>query len=125
MSIATTPDATMLLDYMLSRFKNIISNLVVYPENMLKNIYMTNKVIFAQRVMNALINKGLSREEAYDLVQPISMEAYNNNLDYQDLLKANNNIRKHLTETEVDECFTLDYYLKNIDYIYRKVKIIE
>lgn len=119
------PDATMLLDYMLSRFKNIISNLVVYPENMLKNIYMTNKVIFAQRVMNALINKGLSREEAYDLVQPISMEAYNNNLDYQDLLKANNNIRKHLTETEVDECFTLDYYLKNIDYIYRKVKIIE
>ncbi|MDE5867591.1 MAG: adenylosuccinate lyase, partial [Anaeroplasmataceae bacterium] len=71
------PDATMLLDYMLHRFKGILENVIVYPDVMLKNIYETNGVIFAQRVMNALIEKGLSREEAYDLVQPISMSAYN------------------------------------------------
>lgn len=118
------PDATMLLDYMLARFKNVLDNLIVYPENMLANIYKTNKVIFAQRVMNALINKNLSREEAYDLVQPISMEAYNNNLDYEKLLKENNNILKHLNVDEISSCFTLDYYFKEVDYIYKKAHIL-
>ncbi len=115
------PDALMLLDYMLNRFKGIVENLVVYPEQMLKNIYLTNKVIFAQRVMNALINKGLSRESAYDLVQPISMEAYNNNLDYEELLLKNPMVLEYLSEAEIKECFTFDYYFKNVDYIYKKV----
>ena len=70
------PDATMLLDYMLHRLTSILDQLVVYPEVMLENIYKTNGVIFAQRVMNALIDKGLSREEAYDLVQPLAMTEY-------------------------------------------------
>lgn len=118
------PDATMLLDYMLARFKSVLENLIVYPENMLANIYKTNKVIFAQRVMNALINKNLSREEAYDLVQPISMEAYNNNLDYEELLKTNDNILKYLNIDEISSCFTLDYYFKEIDYIYKKAHIL-
>ena len=86
------PDATILLDYMLNRYANLLDNLVVYEDQMLKNIYLTNKVIFAQRVMTTLISKGLSREEAYDTVQPISMEAYNNNLDYQELLSKNEKI---------------------------------
>lgn len=119
------PDATELLDYMLTRFTNIIKNLVVYPEKMLADIYMTNKVIFAQRVMNALINKGLVREEAYDLVQPIAMEAYNNNLDYEELLKKNAKVRENLTVSEIEDCFTLDYYYKNVDYIYEKAGIKE
>lgn len=118
------PDATMLLDYMLARFKSVLENLIVYPENMLANIYKTNKVIFAQRVMNALINKNLSREEAYDLVQPISMEAYNNNLDYEEVLKTNENILKYLNIDEISSCFTLDYYFKEIDYIYKKAHIL-
>ena len=80
------PDATMLLDYMLNRFKGILENLVIFPEQMLKNIYRTNKVIFAQRVMNALISKGFVREEAYDTVQPIAMKAWSEGLDYQELL---------------------------------------
>ncbi|MDE7095265.1 MAG: adenylosuccinate lyase, partial [Anaeroplasmataceae bacterium] len=104
------PDATMLLDYMLTRFKGIVENLVVYPEVMLENIYKTNGVIFAQRVMNALIEKGLSREEAYDLVQPIAMEAYNEKKDYQSLLEANLKIKEHLTKEEINGCFTLEYY---------------
>lgn len=115
------PDATCLLDYMLNRFKGILDNLVVYPEKMLKDIYMTNKVIFAQRVLYALISKGLVREEAYDTVQPIAMEAYNNNIDYQELLKKSDAVRKHLTEEEIDSCFTLDYYFKEVGYIYKRL----
>ena len=96
------PDATILLDYMLNRYANLLDNLVVYEDQMLKNIYLTNKVIFAQRVMTTLISKGLSREEAYDTVQPISMEAYNNNLDYQELLSKNEKIMSILTKEELD-----------------------
>lgn len=114
------PDATMLLDYMLTRFKGIVENLVVYPEVMLENIYKTNGVIFAQRVMNALIEKGLSREEAYDLVQPIAMEAYNEKKDYQSLLEANLKVKELLSKEELKQCFTLEYYFNNLEYIYKK-----
>jgi adenylosuccinate lyase len=117
------PDATMLLDYMLVRLKGILENLVVFPENMLENIYKTKKIIFAQRVMIALIEKGLSREEAYDTVQPIAMKAYSESLDYQTLLQGNDKISSLLTKTELDECFTLEYYFKNVEYIFERVGI--
>ncbi len=118
------PDATGLLDYMLNRFKGILENLTVFEDQMLRNIYLTKKVIFAQRVMNALIGKGLVREAAYDMVQPIAMNALTNNLDYQELLKQSTEVSKHLKSEEVDECFTLEYYFTNIDYIYSKVEIL-
>ena len=118
------PDATELLDYMLTRFAGILDNLTVYPENMLKNIWRTNGVIFAQRVMNALIGKGLSREEAYDTVQPVAMTAWSNGLDYKELLQANEKVSALLTAEELDACFTLDYYFKNVDYIFGRVGIL-
>ena len=118
------PDATELLDYMLTRFGSILDNLTVYPENMLKNIWRTNGVIFAQRVMNALIGKGLSREEAYDTVQPVAMTAWNNGLDYKQLLEANEKVSALLSPEELDSCFTLDYYFKNVDYIFGRVGIL-
>ncbi len=114
------PDATMLLDYMLVRLRGILENLVVFPEQMLENIYKTKKIIFAQRVMNALIEKGLSREEAYDTVQPIAMEAWGKQLDYQTLLSEDKKITSLLSKNELDACFTLDYYLKNVDLILRR-----
>ncbi|MBP9998090.1 MAG: adenylosuccinate lyase [Bacteroidales bacterium] len=117
------PDATELLDYMLCRFKGILENLTVYPENMLANIYRTKGVIFAQRVMNALIGKGLVREEAYDTVQPIAMQAWTEGLDYQTLLKASPKVMGLLSEEELDACFTLEYYFKNVDYIFKRVGI--
>ncbi len=118
------PDATELLDYMLCRFKGILENLNVYPENMLTNIRRTHGVIFAQRVMNALIEKGLSRERAYDTVQPISMKSWAEGLDYQTLLKENEEVMALLSPEEVDSCFTLDYYFKNVDYIFKKTGIL-
>jgi len=117
------PDATELLDYMLTRFKGILENLVVYPENMLANIYRTRGVIFAQRVMNALISKGLSREQAYDTVQPIAMDAWTNNKDYKTLLEASEAVTNKLSKAELDDCFTLDYYFKNVDEIFSRVGI--
>ena len=117
------PDATELLDYMLTRFKGILDNLVVYPETMLANIYRTKGVIFAQRVMNALIGKGLSREQAYDTVQPIAMKAWTEGLDYQTLLKESDAVMGLLTVEELESCFTLDYYFKNVDYIFGRVGI--
>ena len=117
------PDATELLDYMLNRFKGILENLVVYPETMLANIYRTRGVIFAQRVMNALIAKGLSREQAYDTVQPIAMDAWTNNKDYKTLLEASANVMGKLSQEELDNCFTLDYYFKNVDEIFSRVGI--
>jgi adenylosuccinate lyase len=118
------PDATELLDYMLNRFKGILENLVVFPENMLDNIYKTKKIIFAQRVMNALISKGLSREQAYDSVQPLAMRAYGEGLDYQALLSENKEIMSLLSKDELDSCFTLDYYFGNVDYIYQRNGLI-
>ena len=117
------PDATMLLDYMLNRFRGILENLVVFKDVMMENIYRTRKVIFAQRVMNALIERGFSREKAYDTVQPIAMRAMSERADYQELLAESPEVMAVLTRAELDECFTLEYYLKNVDYIFDRVGI--
>lgn len=117
------PDATELLDYMLNRFMGILDNLVVYPERMIYNIYQTKGVIFAQRVMNALIGKGLSREEAYDTVQPVAMKAWTEGLDYKTLLQQNEKVCGLLAPDELDGCFTLEYYFKNVDYIFDRVGV--
>ncbi|MBO5805573.1 MAG: adenylosuccinate lyase [Tidjanibacter sp.] len=119
------PDATILLDYMLNRMMGILENLVVFPEQMKANIYRTNGVIFAQRVMNALIDKGFSREKAYDTVQPVAMRAMAEGASYQALLKEEPTVMATLSEEELDACFTLEYYMKNVDYIYKRNKIEE
>ncbi|MBD5172369.1 MAG: adenylosuccinate lyase [Bacteroides sp.] len=117
------PDATMLLDYMLGRMGNILGNLTVFEDRMKQNIYMTQGVIFAQRVMNALIGKGFVREQAYDTVQPLAMQAMANGVPYIDLLRANETVSRMLTPEELDACFTLDYYMKNVDHIYKRNNI--
>ena len=117
------PDSTELLDYMLNRFKGILENLVVYPEKMMEDIYLTKGVIFAQRVLYKLIEKGFVREKAYDTVQPIAMKALEEKKQYQDLLKLDETVSSVLTNEEIDECFTLDYYMKNVDYIFNRLGI--
>ena len=117
------PDATMLLDYMLNRFRGILENLVVFKDVMEENIYRTRKVIFAQRVMNALIERGFSREQAYDTVQPVAMRAMSERADYQELLAETPAVMDVLSREELDACFTLEYYLKNVDFIFDRVGI--
>ena len=117
------PDATELLDYMLNRFAGILENLVVYEDTMLQNIYKTKGAIFSQRVMTSLINKGLTRENAYDIIQKIAIKSYNENLYFKDLVLENEEVLKKLSKKEIEECFTLDYYFKNVDYIYKKCNI--
>ena len=119
------PDATELLDYMLNRFKGILENLTVYPEKMIEDIWLTKGVIFAQRVLYKLIEKGFVREKAYDTVQPIAMMALSEKKQYQDLLKQDPTVTKYLTNEEIDSCFTLEYYMKNVDYIYKRVGLLE
>ena len=117
------PDATELLDYMLNRFKGILENLTVFPNKMLDDIYLTKGVIFAQRVLYKLIEKGFVREKAYDTVQPIAMKALEENKQYRDLLKEDPTVSSVLTNEEIDECFTLEYYMKNVDYIFNRLQI--
>ncbi|MGL6022124.1 MAG: adenylosuccinate lyase, partial [Chitinophagaceae bacterium] len=118
------PDATILLDYMMHRYTEVLDNLIVFPKNMIRNIMKTHKVIFAQRVMTLLIEKGLYREEAYDLVQPLAMKAWEQEIDYQKLLSQEQTIKQLISKEELDSCFTLEYYLKNVDEIYRRVGLV-
>jgi adenylosuccinate lyase len=89
---------------------------------MLKNIYKTNGAIFSQRVMTKLIEKGLSREEAYDKIQKLALISYNEEKDFKQLV-LDSEIKDILTEEEILDAFKLDFYFKNIDYIYEKCNI--
>lgn len=116
------PDATILLDYMLNRLTKLIENLTVFEENVRRNIEITHGVIFAQRVMTYIIeHKNMSREKAYDLIQPIAMYAWNNQIDFKTLLLKDNEVSAYLSDKEIESCFTLDFYLKEVDSIYKRV----
>ena len=115
-------DATTLLDYMLVRYTKVIKELVVYPQNMHRNIKLTNNIVFSGRVLATLIEQGLSREEAYDLIQPLTFKAYDENIDFRDVLLTSK-VRGILREDEIDECFNVDFYLRNVEYIYERVGI--
>lgn len=113
-------DATTLLDYMLNRFTDVINNLVVFEKQMLKNISLSNNVIFSGQVLAALIKKGLSREEAYDLIQPLTFKAFEEECDFYEIL-AKSNVSKFLNDEEIKSCFAMENYLQNIDQIYERV----
>jgi len=115
------PDATIGIDYMLNRFTNIVKNLTVYPENMKRNMEKTLGLIFSQRVLLALVDKGLSRESAYDRVQPLAMQAWEEQVPFKGLVEADPKITDYLTEDEIDACFDPTYHLKNVDAIFDRL----
>lgn len=115
------PDSTIALNYMLNRFANIVKNLTVFPENMKKNMERTFGLIYSQRVMLTLIDKGMSREEAYDLVQPKAMQAWEEQVQFRELLEADKEVMKRLTKDELAECFNYEYHLKNVDFIFKRL----
>ena len=119
-------DATTLLDYMLNRFTNVVKNLTVFTDNMIKNIYATNGVIFAQRTMSNLIEKySFSREEAYDLVQPLAMKSWFEGIPFRELLEENETIKNTVSKEVLDSCFDLNVHLVNIDKIYKRIPGLE
>lgn len=115
------PDATIGLHYMLSRFSNIVEKLTVFPENMKRNMDRTFGLVFSQRVMLTLIDKGLAREEAYDLVQPKAMQAWEEQVPFMSLLQEDEKIMKTLSEAELKECFNPSYHMQHVDTIFKRV----
>lgn len=115
------PDATIAIDYMLNRFSQIVKNLTVFPENMRENMDKTYGVIFSQRVLLSLIDKGMSREEAYDLVQPMAMDAWENRISFQTLVEKDDAVKRFLSNEEIDACFDATYHLKNVDAIFSRI----
>ena len=115
------PDSTILIDYMLARFTGVVEKLSVYPENMLKNLNAYGGIIFSQRVLLALTEKGLSREKAYELVQKCAFNAFNKeNGDFHSEVLKNTDINSVLTKSETDACFDIEFYLRNINDIYER-----
>lgn len=115
------PDATIALNYMLNRFGKIVKNLTVFPENMKRNMDKTHGIIFSQRVLLALIDKGMNREEAYDIVQPKAMEAWETEIHFKKLVKSEDRITALLTDKEIEACFDCTYHLKNVDVIFERI----
>lgn len=118
------PDSTILLDYMLNRFSGIIENLTVFPDRMMENIQASHGLIFSQRVMLTLIEKGLTREEAYDRVQPLAMQAWETRSSFKELLSGSSAIMDILTSQELDELFDLQHHLKHVDTLFRRVGLV-
>ena len=116
-----TPDTTILIDYMLNRFGNIVKNLTVFPENMIRNMNSTFGLIFSQRAMLTLIEKGMTREQAYDLVQPKTAYSWDNQVDFKPLLEADPEVTSRLTQEEIDEIFNPLYYTKRVDDIFERL----
>lgn len=115
------PDTTILLDYILNRFGTIMKELTVYPENMKRNMKATYGLIYSQRVLLKLIDKGMSREKAYDLVQPKTAISWENQIPFRDLLEEDTKIMSLLTIEELDDAFDYRYHLKNVDEIFNRV----
>ena len=115
------PDASTLLHYMIRRFKNILTNLEINEGQMLDNIYLTNGAVFSGQVLTALVAKGLSREEAYDLVQPIALNSARRQVDFHALLSANAMISSIFTYEELANCFDIKNHLKEVDTIFKRV----
>ena len=115
------PDATGLLDYILHRFTSILDHLDVFPERMKANMNLTHGLIYSQRVMLKLIESGLSREQAYDLVQPKTAIAWDEHRDFRPLLEADPEIMGRLSEADLDDAFDYHYHLKHVDEIFKRV----
>lgn len=115
------PDATIALNYMLNRFGNIVKNLTVFPENMKRNMDSTLGLIYSQRVLLALIDKGMAREAAYDTVQPCAMEAWENQTHFRKIVEANETITSQLSKEELDDCFDYNHHLQQVDMIFNRL----
>jgi adenylosuccinate lyase len=116
-------DACQLLDYMLNKITGIIENLNVYPKNMERNMKMSLGLTFSQHVLLKLIERGLLRETAYDMVQRLAMTSWGEQLQFRELVEAEPAIRKVLSDADIDECFDAKYHMKHVDTIFERLGI--
>ena len=115
------PDATIALDFALHRFAGMIENLRVYPARMQENLDLTGGLYEAQRVLLALVSKGVARQQGYVFVQRNAMKVWEEKVDFRTALKGDPDVRKVLSDAEIDACFALEYHLKNVDTIFERV----
>ena len=115
------PDATMLLYYMAKKSIDLAKDLVVYPERMLENFKASRNLVFSQRVMLTLVEKGMAREEAYKLVQELSLNCWNEGRDFKEAVAKSREIEKYIDSREIDELFDPEYYLRNVDPIFKRI----
>jgi adenylosuccinate lyase len=115
------PDATILLDFMLHRFAGVVKDLVVYPERMMSNLNMTGGVFFSQKVLLKLVDKGLSREKAYEIVQRSAMKSWEEKVAFKELLLRDSETMSYLTADDVDDAFKIENFLTHQDYIFERV----
>jgi adenylosuccinate lyase len=115
------PDATVTLDFALARLTGLVDKLLVYPENMQKNLDRLGGLIHSQRVLIALTQKGMPREEAYRVVQRNAMKVWGGEKDFMSLLKADPDVRAKLSDAEIEANFDLGYHIKHVDTIFKRV----
>ena len=115
------PDSTILIDYMLARVTDLIENLMVYPDRMRRNLELTGGLVYSQRLLLALIEKGAQRKESYEAVQRNAMASWQGGGGLYELVGRDPFIMKHLKEREIAACFDPKYYLRHLDQIYRRV----
>ncbi len=115
------PDSTILMDYMLNRLTHLIENLIVYPDQMMKNLNQSKGLIFSQQIMLALVESGVTREEAYKLVQAPAMRAWKNRNNFKALIQKDKKIARHLSHKKIEELFDVSYHLKYISAIFDRV----
>jgi adenylosuccinate lyase len=121
----TLPDSCLVLDYILSIFTSVIKGLQVYPENMRRNLELTQGLVFSQRVLIALIDKDLSRQEAYELVQRNAMKAWKQRTSFLELLKTDPEVMAHLPERELKSLFDYNYFIKHVDKVFQRLGLTE
>jgi adenylosuccinate lyase len=115
------PDSTILVDYMLARLTEIVRTLLVYPDRMKRNLELTGGLIYSQRLLLALVERGAQRKDAYEAVQRCAMEAWRGRAGFQDLIAKDPLVTRYLTPQRIAACFDARYYLRHLDTIYRRV----
>ncbi len=118
------PDSTILLDYMLAKSTILIENLVVNEDKMKKNIGATKGIIYSQRLLLELVRKGATRMDAYDIVQAISLQAYEDDVEFEKAVSESDLVQKYMSAEDVKDCFNLEYHLRHVDAVFKKIGLV-
>lgn len=115
------PDSTIALDYMLNKFTALLDGLLVYPKNMISNLSKTKGLIYSQRILLELMQKGLTRDEAYEVIQHCAMQVWHEDAEFKDVLLRDRKVRRLLAASEIDSCFNVKYYLRFVEKIFKRL----